>query len=65
MSGLFGNDAPIQVSLKSQIACVEREIRMRQSAYPRWMENGRMTEQKAYAEIATMQAVLETLRKLK
>lgn len=51
-----------RVSIYDQIACVEREIAMRRRAYPRWIEQGRMTPQKSAQEIAAMEAVLETLR---
>jgi hypothetical protein len=37
------------------------EIRMRDSAYPRWIEQRRMTVKTAEHEIACMQAVLATL----
>lgn len=52
------------VTLKDQIACIEREITMRQRVYPRWIEAGRMKQAKADAEIRTMQAVLATLKTL-
>lgn len=44
-----------------QVACVERELRMRRRVYPRWVEAGRMTQAKADAEIRTMEAVLATV----
>jgi hypothetical protein len=47
-----------------QIACVRREIEMRQRVYPRWVEAGRMTMAKARIEIETMQSVLKTLEHL-
>jgi chaperonin cofactor prefoldin len=52
------------VPLARQISCVAREIRMRQSAYPRWIEAGKMTKAKADREISEMQAALETLKRL-
>lgn len=52
------------ISLEVQVACVERELRMRERVYPRWIESGRMTRAQALAEIAAMTAVLETLRGL-
>lgn len=54
----------MSVPLPLQIKCVEREIGMRRKAYPRWIANGTMTEEKAHREITTMEAVLETLRRL-
>lgn len=50
------------VTIEEQVACVERELRMRRNAYPRWIQAGKMTQAKAYAEIATMEAVLATLQ---
>jgi hypothetical protein len=52
------------VPLARQIACVERELRMRRSTYPQWIEEGRMTVEKAARETWEMQAVLDTLRRL-
>ena len=52
------------VPISEQIACVERELRMRHRAYPRWVNDGRMTQAKATAEIAAMEGVLATLRAL-
>ena len=50
------------MSIEQQIACVEREVKMRHRVYPRWVEAGRMTQKKADEEIAAMEAVLVTLR---
>ena len=55
-------DAPIP--LLAQIACVRREISMRQRVYPRWVESGRMTEEQSRQEIKGMYAVLDTLMAL-
>lgn len=52
------------ITLKDQIACIEREITMRQRVYPRWIEAGRIKQAKADTEIRTMQAVLTTLKSL-
>lgn len=61
MTALFhASDLPIP--LDAQIACVEREIRLRERVYPNWIAHGRMTKAKADSEIATMRAVLDTLR---
>ena len=51
-------------AIEQQIACVEREIRMRERVYPRWVQNGKMSHDFARHELETMQAVLETLRGL-
>jgi hypothetical protein len=48
-------------SLDDQIACVTREIALRERVYPKWVETGRMTKQKADHEISAMKAALGTL----
>lgn len=54
----------MSVPLARQIACIERELRMRRRVYPRWVEGGRMTADKSRQEIEDMEAVLATLRAL-
>ena len=61
---MSATDRLFAVSIEEQIASVEREVRMRESAYPRWVEQRRMTVKTAEHEIACMQAVLTTLRRL-
>lgn len=41
-----------------KIACLQREVKMRHRAYPRWVGQGRMTQAQADHEIAVMTAVL-------
>jgi hypothetical protein len=61
MPDLFGTTlAP--VPLPAQIACIEREIAMRERVYPNWVASGRMSQAKADAELLAMRAALETLR---
>ena len=43
------------------LACVEREIKMRERVYPARVARGRMSRAKAAAEIATMRAILAAL----
>ena len=52
------------ITIQQQIDCVRREIAMRKSVYPRWIEAGKMTGAKAAHEIEAMQAVLATLESL-
>jgi hypothetical protein len=52
------------VPLPRQIACVQRELAMRRSAYPRFVASGRMTAEQAARETWEMQGVLDTLRRL-
>jgi len=60
MSDLFGG-LPDSVSLERQVEAVRRELSMRRRVYPRWVENGKMTERQAAEEISVMEAVLLTL----
>lgn len=52
------------VPFSEQLACVERELKLRKRAYPRWVRDGRMPQSSADREIRTMEAVAETLRPL-
>jgi len=60
-SDLFPAATPADVSLNDQIACVEREIRMRERVY-RWTAIGKLTQDAADREILCMRAVLATLQ---
>jgi hypothetical protein len=40
-----------------KLRCVERELRMRKKVYPRWIAEGRMTQQQAEHEIDCMAAI--------
>lgn len=53
------------ITLDDQIKCVRRELAMRQRVYPRWVEQSKMKQDAADRELATMQAVHDTLTKLK
>lgn len=50
------------VALADQIACVRRELAMRQRVYPRWVSAGKMTQADSDREIQAMIAVLATLQ---
>jgi len=50
-----------QITLQQQIDAVAREIRMRESVYPRWVAAKKMSQDKADHEIAAMKAVAATL----
>lgn len=52
------------VPIEHQVACVQREISMRERVYPRWVADHRMTQKKADEELAAMRAVLLTLESL-
>ena len=51
------------ITIDDMIKCVEREIGMRMRVYPRWVEQHKMSQEKAVLEISTMQVVLEQLKK--
>ena len=52
------------ISLKDQLRCVGRELGLRRNVYPKWVAKGRMTQEKADHEIATMEAVYETFKRM-
>lgn len=54
-----------QIPLEIQVACVEREIGFRQRVYPRWVQQGKMTQGKMDEELERMFAVRESLLELK
>lgn len=51
----------MNIEIREQIKCVEREIAMRERVYPRLVISGKMTEGQKDKEIATMKAVYNTL----
>lgn len=53
------------ITIDDMIKCVEREIGMRMRVYPRWIEQHKMSIEKADLEIRTMQEVLDRLKKLR
>jgi hypothetical protein len=63
MADLF--PTPLAIPIEVQIECVEREIGMRNAVYPRRVLAGKMSQSLADREIASMRAVLATLREVK
>lgn len=55
------NDKPIFTD-KDKLACIEREIAMRERVYPRWIKDGRMKREDAEREIACMRAIADDMR---
>jgi hypothetical protein len=51
----------MKISFAQQIEEVEREIRLRNDVYPRWVSSGKMRQSVADYHMKRMQAVLETL----
>jgi hypothetical protein len=50
--------------LAAQIACIERELRLRHNVSPRLVQQGKMTPPQAQHDLFTMASVLRTLRAL-
>lgn len=46
------------ITTAEKLACVKRELALRQNVYPRWVEQNRMNAGKAAREIAVMQAIV-------
>lgn len=55
----------LPITLDEEIASVEREIALRERVYPRWVEQKKMSQEKADYEIAAMRSVAESLHRLK
>lgn len=53
------------MSIDAMIKCARREQAMRERVYPRLVAAGKLTEEKAADEIATMAAIVDTLQHLK
>ena len=47
-----------------KLHCVERELKMRQRVYPRWVQIGRMSSAQAEHELACMAAIVEDYDKI-
>jgi hypothetical protein len=56
--------AVAKAQLLAEIACVKREVKLRESLYPRRVEADKMTRTSADKEIALMKAVLARLEAL-
>ena len=63
-AGLFQEGSNMTVPLEEQIACVIREIGLREKLYPRWVLAGKMTQARSDREISAMRAVLASLQAL-
>lgn len=49
------------VPIAEQIKEAERELAMRRSAYPKWIEAGRLKQPDADRQIANQEAIIRTL----
>jgi hypothetical protein len=45
-----------------KLRCIEREIAMRKTVYPKWVASGRMKQDKADREIAVMESIAADYR---
>jgi hypothetical protein len=50
------------VTSQQKLDCIEREIRMRERVYPRWVADKKMSQAKADEELATMRAIADDYR---
>jgi len=46
------------ISTADKLACVKRELRMRERVYPEWVTRGRMSIEKMNLEIAVMREIV-------
>ena len=53
------------MTLDQQLASARRELALRKKVFPAWIQNGRLTHEKADHELACMTAIVGTLEKLK
>lgn len=52
----------MKFSARDKFACALREATMRGRVYPRWIESGKITKEKADRELAIMQTIAEDYR---
>ena len=53
------------ISLEEMISCADREIRMREKTYPRFVEQHKLTQMIADMEIARMKSIKRLLVELR
>lgn len=61
---LLGDDAPRQIRLERLIESTDREVKKRKSAYPRWVQQKKMSQSFANEEIACMEEISNLLRRV-
>jgi hypothetical protein len=59
MPDLFGD----KITFRDKEQCARRELDMRRRVYPRWVANGKMTQDQADREIELMAAILADYEK--
>lgn len=55
----------MSIPLDLQIKCLSNEVERRKKSYPKLIESGRMSDEKAALEIEAMSAAFRTLSQLK
>jgi hypothetical protein len=51
------------IPIADQIACLERELHIRERIYPRWVDKGKLTQKAAALELERMRAAVRTLQR--
>ena len=51
------------IPIADQIACLERELHIRERIYPRWVDKGKLTQKAAALELDRMRAAIRTLQR--
>jgi hypothetical protein len=46
------------ITTADKLACAKRELAMRKNAYPRWVEQGKLSAGQAAHQIAAMEAIV-------
>jgi hypothetical protein len=46
------------VTTEDKLLCAERELKLRERLYPRWIDEGRISEGKAELELAIMRRIV-------
>jgi hypothetical protein len=51
------------ITNEDKLKCAKRELAMRLSAYPKWIQSGRLKPETAAHEISVMRAIVEDYEK--
>jgi hypothetical protein len=53
-----------EITKEDKIKCLRRELALRTHVYPRWIEKGQMTKEKAAREIELIRAIISDYEEL-
>lgn len=53
----------VEITIAEQIAELEREIKIRERVYARWVDTGKLTKRAADLQLDRMRAAVETLKR--